>query len=495
MTAKASKKRKAQSQSQTGQKPLKAARPISPPSDTPPEPASLQSVTSLEEIEITVDTLKELAAHPAFTKLKQCRELRGAVHEFRQACTTGVNAAGNNLTSRITAALADGKYMESRILLSEMRVRGEVPKLGALCRWVRDLDLISGLSLAPEDRQAAAAERTDEDKERLLVADAILRTIGPIDFNPEALCRSEAVSKAKPAIHVQDVWDLRQLDVTCDPVYASVLDKSILQHAPLISPLTEALPVIEVTEGSQRKPPNHHPAIVYTSAPNAVRLGPAAPPTIAYHAHPTVPRLGIATNVLSPDECKAIIAAGESVGFVPDAPVREDGDVSILAHNFYWVVDPEFHDIIWSRVAPFVPASLNGRVARGINRRFRVYRYVPGAEYRCHIDGAWPPSGVRPDMTYVYDASPEGKKQSSLFTFLVYLNDEFEGGETTFFIPGAVEGTLNAYPVRPVMGGVAIFPHGETLGALLHEGTGVRKGAKYVIRTDVEYDVEPTEGL
>lgn len=40
-------------------------------------------------------------------------------------------------------------------------------------------------------------------------------------------------------------------------------------------------------------------------------------------------------------------------------------------------------------------------------------------------------------------------------------------------------------------GSVAVFPHGEARDALLHEGTGVVEGAKYVIRTDVEYDVEP----
>lgn len=42
------------------------------------------------------------------------------------------------------------------------------------------------------------------------------------------------------------------------------------------------------------------------------------------------------------------------------------------------------------------------------------------------------------------------------------------------------------------MGSVAVFPHGEALNALLHEGTGVVEGAKYVIRTDVEYDVDAT---
>jgi len=51
---------------------------------------------------------------------------------------------------------------------------------------------------------------------------------------------------------------------------------------------------------------------------------------------------------------------------------------------------------------------------------------------------------------------------------------------------------MNAYPVKPVMGSVAVFPHGEAKGALLHEGTGVRVGTKYIIRTDVEFDVEPT---
>lgn len=53
---------------------------------------------------------------------------------------------------------------------------------------------------------------------------------------------------------------------------------------------------------------------------------------------------------------------------------------------------------------------------------------------------------------------------------------------------------MNAYSVKPIQGSIIMFPHGETEGSLLHEGTGVRKGsepsAKYVIRTDVLYDVD-----
>ena len=412
--------------------------------------------------------------------LAQPVRLRFLLSKDDSALTQSVGA---NLAARITAALTDEKYMEARIMLAEMRIRHEELKLGSLCRWVRDLDVISGISTLPGGTtDHAILQRSGKDKERLDALDAILRIAGPIDSNPSA------VSHASADIVLQETWNLRP-GTASEQVHASVLDKSLLKAAP--ESLPKVIRIIETIAGPQRKPPNKHPAILYTTTPDAVPLA-AKGPEITHHKHPHVPGLSLAQNVLSPAECKAIIAAGETVNFIPDAPIREDGESSVLAHNFYWVVDQTFHDTLWSRISPYVPASVSGRVARGVNRRFRVYRYVPGAEYRCHIDGAWPPSGILPDDTYVYDSSPEDIRQTSLFTFLMYLNDEFEGGETTFFLPAPKEGRLNAYPVKPVMGSVAIFPHGEAKGALLHEGTGVRKGAKYIIRTDVEYDVNPS---
>ncbi|KAJ5437713.1 Prolyl 4-hydroxylase alpha subunit [Penicillium cf. griseofulvum] len=418
-------KRKRNAQVDLPQKLPKAVPNLTPPPDgITVESTHLNAVVSDEELDITIETLAALAQYPSLTKSKACKDLRVAVYDFRQACTTGVNTAdGANLTARITGALADEKYLEARILLAEMRIRKEQPKIGALCRWVRDLDVVSGLSTQPKTQDHTPLKRTAKEMEILGVLDAILRVSTPIDTN------TNAVDSTAP-IAFQSIWDLRP-STTPLPVYASVLDKSILNEAPK-SP--SALRVIERTPGPLRKPPNHHPAILYTTAPNAIPLAPVGP-TITYHPHPAVPGLGLALNVLSEAECKAIIAAGESVNFLPDAPLREDGDISILAHNFYWIIDSTFHDMLWARISPYVPPSINGRLVRGINRRFRVYRYVPGAEYRCHIDGAWPPSGILPDDTYVYDSSPEDKKQSSMYTFLLYLNDEFEGGETTFFMP------------------------------------------------------------
>jgi hypothetical protein len=67
----------------------------SPPHDANPlEPASVHSVVSTEEMELTVETLQSLSAHPLLIKSKACKDLRTAVYDFRQACTTGLNSAG-----------------------------------------------------------------------------------------------------------------------------------------------------------------------------------------------------------------------------------------------------------------------------------------------------------------------------------------------------------------------------------------------------------------
>ncbi|KAG6125116.1 hypothetical protein E4U12_007578 [Claviceps purpurea] len=482
----AKRKRKAQAQAHPEASKKAAKTTSTQPIVTPPpddsahsEPKQLQTVISDEELDITIETLTTLAQYPGLTKSKACKNLRVAVYDFRQSCHTGLNAAaatgGANLTARVSAALADDKYLEAKILLAEMRLRREEPKLGALCRWVRDLDVVT----QPKGASIVSPDRTPRERELLEVLDAVLRVSCPVDYS------STAKPPPESSLHIalQTTWDLRR------PAEPPETGEYIPEKSAL--PSSSSFRVLDTTPGHLRKPPNHHPAILYTSEPNAVDLSLDHGP-ITLHKHPSVPNLSLATNVLSPQECKAIIAAGESVGFLPDVPIREGEDTSVLAHNFYWVCDTAFHDKLWARMAPFLPSSLDGRASRGLNRRFRVYRYVPGAEYRCHIDGAWPPSGIRPDGTYMYDASPAEKKQSSLFTFLLYLNDDFEGGETTFYMPAIREGTLNAYPVRPVMGAVAVFPHGESKGALLHEGTSVRRGAKYIIRTDVEYDIEPS---
>ena len=55
---------------------------------------------------------------------------------------------------------------------------------------------------------------------------------------------------------------------------------------------------------------------------------------------------------------------------------------------------------------------------------------------------------------------------------MIYLNDDFAGGETNF----------GETCIKPETGMALVFEHD-----LLHEGCAVMKGRKYVLRSDVMY--------
>lgn len=123
---------------------------------------------------------------------------------------------------------------------------------------------------------------------------------------------------------------------------------------------------------------------------------------------------------------------------------------------------------LWARLGHAIPDGLTERVARvrtdrrmravGLNERFRGYRYAPGQRFAPHFDGAF----VR-DMT-----------ERSLLTVIVYLNDDFSGGETALLDYDTV--------VTPRRGLALLFEH-----AIYHEGRVVTAGTKYALRTDVMY--------
>lgn len=97
MSKSKSRKRKQTAQVDMPSKIVKTtATTVTPPPDgtpTPIEPKSVQSIISEEELEITLDTLATLAKYPNLLKSKACKDLRVAVYDFRQACSTGVNSA------------------------------------------------------------------------------------------------------------------------------------------------------------------------------------------------------------------------------------------------------------------------------------------------------------------------------------------------------------------------------------------------------------------
>ena len=117
-----------------------------------------------------------------------------------------------------------------------------------------------------------------------------------------------------------------------------------------------------------------------------------------------------------------------------------------------------------------------GWTAVGLNERLRFLRYNSGMFFKPHYDGQY----VRQS-----DASGSARNgETSFVTCQLYLNDNFEGGETRFLVPPEKKSSL-PFPstdVIPKTGSVLLFQHD-----LLHEGRTVTAGCKYIMRTDVMY--------
>ncbi|SDA01382.1 BZ3500_MvSof-1268-A1-R1_Chr10-1g02614 [Microbotryum saponariae] len=464
----------------------------SPPSSTARPTASaplskdfLQGLISPSHLAVTVKTLNALVQHPELLKdtaskttRTQLKGLRTALFDVQRLSSEVNQATGTSLTSRISSALSQSRYTDALVLLSEMRIREQQPKLGALQRWVRECDC------------ASRADGSFGDQDVLKVLDAILRCCNGV--TPRAIASNGDIVDEGSVVKRHDEWVYRT---------PSGLDLygEIKQHRlPLPSQrlqLAKAFRLLQTTPGPERLPPNHHPAYQYTSQPGSIPLD-LEPATLASRAEvPNVPGAFILLDILSPDECKTILAGAESVGFSPDRPLGPQ--TSVLAHNLYWLADKEFICRLDSRILHLLPPEIDGGKLVGINARFRVYRYVPGSIYRPHLDGAAPPSGLSSSGAFQFDTSPVDAPQMSRLTFLIYLNDHFTNGCTTFFLPSPHQiGRLDAYPVKPLMGAALVFPHGDSKGSLLHEGSPVmgEGEAKYVIRTEVVYQVAPSVG-
>ncbi|SCV73955.1 BQ2448_6385 [Microbotryum intermedium] len=463
----------------------------SPPSSTAHATAStplstdfLQGMIAPSHLAVTVKTLNALVQHPELLKdtaskttRTQLKGLRTALFDVQRLSSEVNQGTGTSLTSRISSALSQSRYTDALVLLSEMRIRDQRPKLGALQRWVRECDC------------ASRADGSFGDQDVLKVLDAILRCCNGVVPRTSA---GDEIEDGGSVVKKHDEWVYRTpngLDLYQE------IKQHRLPHPSQRLQLANAFKLLQTTPGPERLPPNHHPAYQYTSQPGSISLSLEPTTQVTRAEVPNVPGAFILLDILSPDECKTILAGAESVGFSPDRPLGPQ--TSVLAHNLYWLADKEFMRWLDSRVLHLLPPEIDGGKLVGVNARFRVYRYVPGSIYRPHLDGAAPPSGLSSSGAFQFDTSPADDPQMSRLTFLIYLNDHFTNGCTTFFLPCPHQiGRLDAYPIKPLMGAALVFPHGDSKGSLLHEGSPVmgEGEAKYVIRTEVIYKLAPLVG-
>lgn len=170
------------------------------------------------------------------------------------------------------------------------------------------------------------------------------------------------------------------------------------------------------------------------------------------------------SDVFSVEECSAVIQIAENAGFV-QASFFTDKDgtehYSEIRKSERCILDSKaFAAEMFRRLLPHLPAEVNGCKLTGVNERLRILKYGPGDEFQLHSDGSY---------TSPIDGS------YSVLTILLYLNEGYEGGFTTFLDNGS------AY--------VELVPHVGMVTLqeqpLLHLVPPLKKGVKYVLRTEV----------
>jgi len=163
-------------------------------------------------------------------------------------------------------------------------------------------------------------------------------------------------------------------------------------------------------------------------------------------------------KVLDIETCNDCISAAEGDNLFP-VSIGDLADINITHENRVYISSSELANIIWSKISDIVPQQYGSYPVIGINTEFRFYKYLTTQKFERHQDIDF----------------RNNNNEKSFYSLLIYLNDNFSGGETLF----------DEYTVKPFLGSALIFPH-----TLFHSGNIVTSGIKYVLRSDIMYKVE-----
>jgi len=204
-------------------------------------------------------------------------------------------------------------------------------------------------------------------------------------------------------------------------------------------------------------------------------------------------RAFVLRNVLSPDECEGYIAAAQQLGM---KSVQVDGyECRVRKCTRVAAMSEEIAGFLFTRIAPFLapvdlselslgkrPKGIPADRARakwlphGLNEMFRICEYTSGGHFAPHLDGGY----VR------------SRTDASMHTFMLYLNDSFEGGRTRFFDDSQAayrkpnpNKVIHTYV--PCRGDALVF-HSE----LMHDGEALQSGHKWIMRSEVMFQLQTT---
>ena len=162
----------------------------------------------------------------------------------------------------------------------------------------------------------------------------------------------------------------------------------------------------------------------------------------------------IIDNILSPTECADFIHLLDN----PDELELVDHGYASYERNI--LHSPNWANHIYNRITPYLPEKIKNNTYA--NDYFRFSKYTPGQRFGLHQD----------------KINRDTNGSRAIMTVNIFLNDNFEGGETCFYEnENSPQPTICAVPK---VGRGAIFEN-----QIWHTGNMVHNSCKYLIRTDV----------
>ena len=467
---------------------------------------------------------------------KRYKELRTALHPFVVALKAKYEPSGtSSYQSHVTVALQSRRWTDAYIALKgcldlEVAETGSVRR-GTVQRWVRLCDdcphpnlrfkiLRAVLACCPQDDGGTGCSADDANKagegstydglnkhdpRRVLAENEMSVLVGTKfhDSNDSSDdedgtdgIKDKDVDGREMKITKSTLWVVPSGEVSEDATSTNGVNDIETDLNNALSHLDNVeVQTIHHVPAAERKPANHHDLRIYATPPNTIRIIPPAKPTKRHDIH-LIPseKYGafVLTNVLSAAECQQLLHVAETkMKYIPDHPTTSPESTGI--DTCEWLVDSTILDPIHQRIMPFINQTVHGERVAGVNARWRLFRYGEHRTYRPHIDGSWPGSG-QDKKTGMYTSDAFNGDRRSRYTFLIYLNEGFDGGGTTFYLPAAnIDDGFETVSVKPSRGSVLLFPQGNT-ASLLHEGSKVTGGGfKYVVRTDLLYHLKNEE--
>lgn len=181
-------------------------------------------------------------------------------------------------------------------------------------------------------------------------------------------------------------------------------------------------------------------------------------------------------NVLSKDECLNIIK--------PITFTKQYTNDAIRNNIRIMFKDDDLSSFLFEKIKNNIPFSITNEddshsyvsneketsskwIPTSLNENFRILKYDEGTYFTPHYDASY----------------TRNKKEQSFISIVFYLSDDFEGGETRFHNSCFPDGYLD---IVPKLGSALLFKHKNWF----HEGCIVKKGCKYVLRSDIVYKNE-----